>query len=132
MPESLMDTVRLYVGDYLGDLTDELGGGGRYVKEFVSTGPKSYCYRDNSDRCVFKFKGIMKTLHNLKEVNFESMLRCINEGCVLQGVKQLIFTRDRHGRIKTTTQPKNFRMVYDKRWIHGDTKVTYPFGYHEF
>jgi len=121
------------IGSYLGDLTDELSkDGSRYITEFVSTGPKSYSYRDNTGRIQIKLKGIAKSLINMEVVNFESMLSCIQEGIVnvkqIKGAKNLIFRLDHHGHIQTGYQFKVFRMVYDKRWI-GKNYVTYPFGY---
>lgn len=131
------------LGSYLGDLTDELGDG-RHITEFVSTGPKSYAYRDQHDHVTCKFKGITKTLYNLRVVNLESMLECIQEGTVRiqeggdpmdvsdipdqRKPRNLIFRLDRHGRIRTYYQMKVFRMVYDKRYI-GDDYVTFPWGF---
>ncbi|MCP3664594.1 MAG: hypothetical protein GY696_19240, partial [Gammaproteobacteria bacterium] len=42
----------LPIGDFLGDLTDELEGYGEgsYVTEFISAGPKNYCYKVFSTR----------------------------------------------------------------------------------
>jgi hypothetical protein len=39
-------TQKVKAGDYLGDLTDELGkfGAGSYIEEFVSGGPKNYTF----------------------------------------------------------------------------------------
>lgn len=125
------DDCRLRLGDYLGDLTDELGGdGSRYITEFVSTGPKSYSFRDNGGRVKCKFKGVTKTLYNINLVNFKSMLECVEGGVVhrVVGAKNLVFEKDRFGRLKTNYVPKVFRMVYDKRWI-GDDYITFPFGY---
>lgn len=116
-------------GSYLGDLTDELcDDGSRWIDEFVSTGPKSYSYRDNDGRVCCKFKGVTKTLFNLQVVNLESMLACIQSGCVKIGAKNLVFALTKFGTITTSYQGKVFRMVYNKRWI-GDNYVTFPWGY---
>ena len=40
------------LGDYLGDLTDELDGD--YITEFMSGGPKNYAYVTNNDKRVAK------------------------------------------------------------------------------
>ena len=63
--------------DFLGDLTDELPHG-RHIVEFVSTGTKLYAYKHNTDATVIKFKGIAKSLYNVRRVNFESMLKCVD------------------------------------------------------
>lgn len=120
------------LGDYLGDLTDELGDdGSRWITEFVATGPKSYSYRDNGNRVTCKFKGITKTLHNLGIVNFKSMVTCVAGGHEheLHGSQNLVFSRNRHGQVKTGIVKKIFRMVYDKRYYNPPSYQTFPFGY---
>ena len=138
-------------GPYLGELTNELEEG-RHITEFVSTGPKSYAYRDNKGAQMIKFKGISKTLHNVGKVKLETMLQCVDDAVVrlpqnqndqnsmaddsepfqLSGEdapRNMIFHIDQFGRIKTKFQIKTYRMVYNKRYI-GENYVTYPFGYH--
>lgn len=124
------NTPTLTRGDYLGELTNELNDDDRYITEFVSTGPKSYCYRDNSNRVSCKFKGISKTLFNLEIIGLETMLECIQKGKVhnIEGAKNLVFQLDRFGNITTDYEMKIFRMVYDKRSIGADY-YTYPWGY---
>jgi len=123
----------LKLGPYLGDLTNELEGN-RFIAEFVSTGPKSYAYRDNTGAMTVKFKGISKTLFNVSKVNLETMTQCVQDASFrvsrAQGPRNLQFQIDRWGRVKTQYQPKSFQMVYTKRYV-GDDYVTYPFGYHE-
>ena len=120
-------------GPYLGDLTNELEEG-RYITEFVSTGPKSYAYRDNIGAHVIKFKGISKTLYNVRKINLETMVKCVSDASFRvtgeDGPRNMLFKIDKCGRLKTEFQLKTFRMVYSKRYI-GDDYVTYPFGYHE-
>ena len=119
------------LGNYLGDLTDELPHG-RYITEFVSTGPKSYAYRDNAGATTIKFKGIAESVYNVQRVNFESMLQCVEDAryCVSgeDGPKNMLFKIDQWGKIRTQYQMKVFRMVYEKRFIGAQYK-TYPFGY---
>ncbi|XP_063934061.1 uncharacterized protein LOC135145859 [Zophobas morio] len=68
------------VGDFLGDLTDELGeyGDGSFISEFVSGGPKNYCYKfwsckDQSYKTVCKVKGITLNYETCKILNFNKM-----------------------------------------------------------
>lgn len=129
--QSIHDECSIRLGAYLGDLTDELcSDGTRYITEFVSTGPKSYSYRDNDNNVKCKFKGVTKTLYNINLINFKSMLECVEGGIyhTVEGVENLLFIKDRFGRVKTDYVPKVFRMVYDKRWIRSDY-VTFPFGF---
>ena len=126
------DQNSLELGPYLGDLTNELEGD-RYIAEFVSTGPKSYAYVDNTGAMTVKFKGISKTLFNVSKVNLETMTQCVQDASFRvsrdQGPRNLQFNIDRWGRVNTQYQPKSFQMVYTKRYI-GNEYVTYPFGYH--
>ena len=120
-------------GPYLGDLTNELEDG-RHITEFVSTGPKSYAYRDNKGAQVIKFKGLSKTLYNVSKINLETMVKCVSDATFrvseLDGPRNMLFKIDKFGRVKTHFQMKTFRMVYTKRYI-GDHYITYPFGYHQ-
>jgi len=56
----------LEMGNYLGDLTDELDGDS--IQEFVATGPKSYAYQTKVAMCV---KGIPQTQECCELVNFD-------------------------------------------------------------
>ena len=44
------------LGNYIGDLTDELGGD--YITVFASGGSKNYCYKTNGDKTEIKVRGI--------------------------------------------------------------------------
>ena len=91
-------------GPYLGDLTNELEEG-RSITEFVSTGPKSYAYRDNKGAQVIKFKGISKTLYNVSKINLETMVKCVSDASFrvseLDGPRNMRFHIDKFGRLKT-------------------------------
>ena len=55
------------LGDYLGDLTDELNGD--YITTFVSGGPKNYAYVTNNDKRVTKIRGITLDHATTKKLN---------------------------------------------------------------
>ena len=55
------------LGDYLGDLTDELDGD--YITTFVSGGPKNYAYVTNNDKRVTKVRGITLDHATTKKLN---------------------------------------------------------------
>ena len=61
----------LPVGDYLGDLTDELDGG--YITEFVSSGSKNYAYRTSTGEET----QLQKLLHNKLYSNFSNSINLI-------------------------------------------------------
>ena len=64
------------LGDYLGDLTDELDGD--YITEFMSGGPKNYAYVTNNDKRVMKVRGITLNYATLQKLNFEAMRNLID------------------------------------------------------
>ena len=47
------------LGNYIGELTDELGGD--YITIFASGGPKNYCYKTNTGKVETKVRGIIIT-----------------------------------------------------------------------
>ena len=59
------------MGDYLGDLTDELDG--HHIVEFVSAGPKNYAYRLENGQCCCKVKGFTLNYTNSALINFDTM-----------------------------------------------------------
>ena len=61
------------MGDFLGNLTDELSeyGEGSFISEFVRGGPKNYSYKlwsnkDETHKTVCKIKGITLNYKNSK------------------------------------------------------------------
>jgi hypothetical protein len=57
------------LGDYLGELTNELSGG-EHIVEFVSDGPKMYAYRTNK---ACKVRGFTLSYTISQLINFESV-----------------------------------------------------------
>ncbi|CAI5679595.1 unnamed protein product [Oreochromis niloticus] len=123
----------LELGNFLGDLTDELGGD--TIQEFVSAGPKSYAYRTrNKKKLVVKMKGITQTRECCERVNFDSMSELVES--YLSGMKEAELETPQHGIqrdkrgfvLKNRTFQKKFRVVYDKRRLFPDG-TTLPFGY---
>ncbi|KAK3753686.1 hypothetical protein QZH41_013132, partial [Actinostola sp. cb2023] len=119
----------LPLGDYLGDLTSELKRPGDFIREFVSTGPKSYAYvTDQGDKEV-KCKGIPLNVTSSAVVNFKTMLRLV------EGMEEKYVVTEPHRiqrdakrrQLKTVQMCKDFRVVYDKRVRRGVHTV--PYGY---
>ncbi|KAK3745286.1 hypothetical protein QZH41_013954 [Actinostola sp. cb2023] len=116
----------LPLGDYLGDLTSELKRPGDFIREFVSTGPKSYAYvTDQGDKEV-KCKGIPLNGMSSAVINFKSMLRLV------EGMEEKYVVTEPHRiqrdakrrQLKTVEMSKDFRVVYDKRVRRGvDTGI---------
>ena len=57
------------LGNYIGDLTDELGG--EHIMVFASGGPKNYCYKTNSGKTEVKVRAITLDCTARQKVNFE-------------------------------------------------------------
>ena len=59
------------LGDYLGELTDELKGD--YITTFISGGPKNYGYVTNTGEAILKIRGITLTYDASKTINVDVM-----------------------------------------------------------
>ena len=123
----------LELGNYLGDLTDELGGD--TIQEFASTGPKSYAYQTrNRKKVVMRVKGITQTQECSERVNFDSVKDLVegflqgSTGVVLEAPQRTTRRDKRSFQLKNATFQKKFRVVYDKRRLFPDG-TTLPFGY---
>ena len=93
------------MGNYIGDLTDELGG--EHITVFASGGPKNYCYKTSGGKTEVKVRGITLDCRARQKVNIEVI-------CVL------VFLRGECGvtgqvsveipfRITRNTQTKKFK-----------------------
>jgi hypothetical protein len=124
------------VGDYLGDLTNELDEG-EHITEFCSTGAKSYVYLTNTGKKVCRLKGFTLNHKNSLLINFEVM-RDMVLSQKIQGnpnLKTVVTINDKKIRRKkyqckiyNTKEVKKYRAVYNKRIILPDL-TTVPFGY---
>ena len=120
------------LGDFLGQLTDELGG--HYITEFVSAGPKNYAYRMSNGECCCKVKGFSLNNTNSAKINFDTMKEevfqfCRGEGS--SGIKTSMkkICRDKHHfRLYNRDEHKAYQVVYEKRVIMPN-KDTIPYSY---
>ena len=121
------------LGDYLGDLTDELKGG--YITTFISGGPKNYGYVTNTGEAILKIRGITLTYDASKTINVDVM-RDFVEQFVDYHIQNKVtinipykITRDRKERnIVTKRTKKDYRIVYNKRVVR-ENYETVPYGY---
>ena len=60
------------LGDYLGQLTDELEPG-EFIQTWVSGGCKNYAYKTNLGRTVTKVRGITLNHRNSQRINFDTV-----------------------------------------------------------
>ena len=121
------------LGDYLGDLTDELDGD--YITTFISGGPKNYAYVTNNGKSVMKIRGITLDYAATKKLNPEVMRGLVHlyVGCHVQGKVTVDIpfkiTRDKKKKkIITKRMKKDYRVVYNKRVVT-DNYGTVPYGY---
>ena len=121
------------LGDYLGDLTDELDGD--YITEFMSGGPKNYAYVTNNDKRVTKIRGITLDYATSKKLNFEVMCSLVHLylNCGIQAKvtvdNPFKITRDKKKKkIATKRTKKDYQIVYNKRVVK-ENYGTVPYGY---
>ena len=121
------------LGDYLGDLTDELDGD--YITAFMSGGPKNYAYVTNNDKRVTKIRGITLNYATSKKLNFETMCSLLHlyVNCGIQAKvtadNPFKITRDKKNKkIATKRTKKDYQIVYNKRVVK-ENYVTVPYGY---
>ena len=122
------------LGDYLGDLTDELDPGD-YITTFVSGGPKNYANITNNGKSQTKIRGITLDYAATKKLNLDVMrdlvhshVNCHTEVKVTVDIP-LKITRDKKEKnIVTKRMKKDYRVVYNKRVIT-ENYETLPYGY---
>ena len=122
------------LGEYLGDLTDELNGG--YITTFMSGGPKNYAYVTNTDEAILKIRGISLTYDATLTLNIGTMHDLV-ESYVVDGARNEKvtlnipnkITRDKKEKhIVTKRTKKDYRVVYNKRVVN-ENYETVPYGY---
>ena len=125
------DGPQLLLGDYLGDLTDELGNGD-YIIEFISAGPKNYGYLTFKGVEVCKVRGFTLNKVTSKLINLNTIRDVVMDtsGSISKTVRNPNkISRDKTG-MKIFSRPENktYRMVYTKRVILKNMD-TVPYGY---
>ena len=121
------------LGNYLGDLTDELNGD--YITSFVSGGPKNYAYRTKNGKTDTKIRGITldysatgKLNHDVVRALVHLHVNCNTNAKVTVDIPFKI-TRDKKEKdIVTKRMKKDYRIVYNKRVIT-ENYETLPYGY---
>ena len=121
------------LGNYLGDLTDELNGD--YITSFISGGPKNYAYVTKKGKSETKIRGITLDYATTGKLNPGVMrglvhlhANCHTEAKVTVDIPFNI-TRDKKGKnIITKRMKKDYRVVYNKRVIT-ENYETLPYGY---
>ena len=122
------------LGDYLGDLTDELDAGD-YITTFISGGPKNYAYITNEGKSETKIRGITLNYAATKKINLDVMrhlvdshVNCHTEEKVTVDTPFKITRDKKEKNIVTKRMKKDYRIVYNKRVIT-ENYGTLPYGY---
>ena len=133
------------MGNFLGDLTDELtckelnckvqNCPGHWIAEFVSCGPKNYSYKLNSGETVCKVRGFSLNHNASLIINFDSMKNALDQwlssdscSTPLVTVKTEILRNKHVPIVYNRVVEKHYGVVYDKRKIIEDYR-TVPFGF---
>lgn len=125
------------LGDYLGELTDELAdfGENSYISEAVFTSEKSYALRiktpGKKDSIECKVKGLNLGYANSKLVNFDCMKNMILHDQNQQiELKNRLISRTGDSVVYSTHQSYTFKVTATKRVKIGADRInTLPYGY---
>ena len=121
------------LGNYLGDLTDELNGD--YITSFVSGGPKNYSYCTKKGKTETKIRGITldyaateKINHNVVRGLVDLHVNGDTDAKVTVDMPFKITRDKKEKKIITKKMKKDYRTVYNKRVIT-ENYTTLPYGY---
>ena len=121
------------LGNYLGDLTDELNVDD--ITSFVSGGPKNYAYRTKKGKTDTKVRGItldyattVKINHDVVRALVHLHTNCDTEAKVTIDMPFKITRDKKEKNIVTKKMKKDYRIVYNKRVIT-ENYETLPYGY---
>ena len=123
-------SMNVVLGDYLGQLTDELPEG-QFITEFVSGGPKNYGYVTSGGEVTCKVKGFTLNYQNAQRVNFDSMKDLVlnRPHDKISMVPQYQISRNKRTAVVfNREQSKDYRVVYTKRRKINNID-TEPYGY---
>ena len=127
----------LPIWNYLGDFTSELDHGD-HITEFVPAGPKNYAYVTQQGKQCCKVTGFTLNDRGQKILHFASMKDLVlNEILQPEDEPRILTLNNPHEivrcpptkTIKTVTQDKQYKLVFDKRVIDLYTFQSYPYGY---
>ena len=129
------------LGDYLGDLTSELGckevlcsgcDTQHFITEFATLGAKNYCYKCDNGFTQVKVRGFTLNHANSQLINFESMkdILLTNKTKKIKTTTKCKITRKNlDHKIVNISEDKYYGFVYDKRIVLDDGYQTVPYGF---
>ena len=125
------------LGDYLGDMTNELEDGG-HITEFVSGGPKNYGYTTSTGKVCCKVRGFTLNVRGSQQLNYEVMRQNVldelhhplEERRITNVENPYFFTRHPATKcLRIIPRIKQYGLVFDKRVVDSETYKSYPYGY---
>ena len=120
------------MGDFLGQYKDEIGDGD-YIQEFCSGGPKNYSYKTMKGKKELKVRGFSLKPSTEQFLNFESVSEMVKSKDFSSKINLKMGSSMKRDKmtwsIKTTTNRKDYRLIYDKRLILNNSYSTIPFGF---
>ena len=140
---STPDDTMPVLGNYLGQLTDELSCKnigckednctGHWIEEFISCGPKNYAYKLNTGEMTCKVRGFSLNFSGSKVINFDSMKEILDswinkDELKLKTIKTEICRNKHECTVYSKTVEKPYGVVYDKRIVQPNYQ-TIPFGF---
>ena len=120
------------LGDFLGDLTNEEPNG--RISQFVTGGPKNYAYQvqnGNNVNTVCKIRGITLNYKTSLQITYDTIKDMVlgSWDDVITVCDKFKIVRDcRTSSLLTTSQAKQYKIVFDKRVARSDL-TTIPYGY---
>ena len=124
-------------GNYLGEFTNVLDDGD-HITEFVAAGPKNYAYNTFKGKQCCKVRGFTLNERGQKIINFINMKNLVLSEILQPEDDQRTLTLHNPHKItrgaatktiKTVSQDKKYKLVFDKRVIDHDTFQSFPYGY---
>ena len=119
------------LGDYLGELTNELDAG-EYIERFVSLGPKNYGYRTNTNKETCKVRGFTLNYTNSQLIHLDAMETLLtkkkSQSSITVTNPHKICRDKRKRKLYNREESKSYQMVYTKRRIL-DNYDTVPYGF---
>ena len=120
------------LGDYLGELTNELKDEDEHIVEFVSGGPKNYAYKTNKNNETCKVRGFTLNFKNSQLINFDSVKDIVTDPTSSSNIvitnPSKICRDKRKRKLYNREEKKKYQMVYTKR-RKIDNFDTVPYGY---
>ena len=126
----------IVTGDYLGDMTDELGDGDHIV-DFTTGGPKNYGYRTANGKVECKVRGFTLNVRGSHQLNYDILRQNVldeltaprDQRRIVPVVNPHFFTRDPSTKqLKVIPRTKGYGLVFDKRVVNPVTFQSFPYG----